>query len=311
MSGVGNHGAACVVCGGAGPFEIVEGVRDFEYGVIPERRMQEHRCAACGSDFLYPRPTDAELEAYYPADYHAFHDDHGWLARFLVGLRGRFRARAYSRMLDGRSGALFDVGVGDCRHFDALHRHANIECSGVEIVPDVAARARARGYDVVTGTLETMDIDRHIGRYDIVSMNHVLEHVVSPHIMLGRAFALLKPGGRVIGQLPSASCWERDLFGKVWAGYHFPRHLQAFSQSGLRDLLRRSGFADIAVRTAPHLQSALSVQNALIAAGWRPRMRFGKTPIYSLLLMTVMPFELAAYLSDKGGIMNFSARVPR
>ncbi len=301
---------ACVVCGGVGQFRIVDGVRDFEYGVVPERRMQVHCCAACGSDFLFPRPSEGELEAYYPADYHAFHDDHGVVARFLVSVRGRLRARAYSRILGGRDGALFDVGVGDCRHFDALRRYARIDCSGVEIVPDIAARARARGYDVVTGTLETMDIARHIGQYDIVSMNHVLEHVVAPQTLLARAFELLKPGGWIIGQLPSSSCWEHDFFGRVWAGYHFPRHLQAFSQRGLRDLLNKNGFKDVTIRTAPHLQSALSVQNALIAAGWRPPLKFGKSPIYNFLLLSVMPFEVAAYLFDKGGIMNFSARAP-
>ena len=51
---------------------------------------------------------------------------------------------------------------------------------------DIAAKGRARGYDVVEGTLESADLTDHVGRYDIVSMNHILEHVVYPHTMLER-----------------------------------------------------------------------------------------------------------------------------
>src|SRR6185369_5691375 len=105
--------------------------------------------------------------------------------------------------------------------------------AGVEINPEMAERARAHGYDVETGTLERMDLTRHTGRYDIVSMNHVLEHVNDPREVVRRTHSLLKPGGWVVGQLPTKSSWEYRAFRGRWAGYHYPRHLQIFTREAL------------------------------------------------------------------------------
>ena len=90
------------------------------------------------------------------------------------------------------------------RRFDELGR-IGFSFAGVEINPQMAARARERGYDVESGTLEAMDIERHVGRYDVVSMNHVLEHVEDPGEVLRRSFRLLKPGGWLIGQIPTVT----------------------------------------------------------------------------------------------------------
>jgi SAM-dependent methyltransferase len=285
-------------------------MRDFEYGVTPERPLGVRRCVACESEFLFPRPSSADLVAFYPSDYHAFNDDHGRLATSLVRFRAKRRARTYERLLGGRSGRLFDVGTGDCRHFDELREVLDIECAGVELQPDVAAAGRARGYDVVVGTLEEMDLTGHEGRYDLVSMNHVLEHVIDPAEVADRARRLLRPGGHLLGQLPTNSSWEARAFGRRWGGYHFPRHLQMFSRAGLERLLAKAGFTHVQLRTAPHIQTAISLQNTANSWGWDPQKRYGKVPGYGALLGLVAPFELAAYAADRGGIIDFSAVAP-
>ncbi len=216
----------------------------------------------------------------------------------------------YGRLIEERPGRIFDVGTGDCRHFDELRRFIDLECAGVEIQPEVAAKGRARGYDVLEGTLEAADLTGHVGRYDVVSMNHVLEHVVSPQTMLERAYDLLRPGGHLIGQLPTVSSWENRLFGRNWGGYHYPRHLQIPSRPGLAGLLQRVGLCNITIRSAPHIQTTISMQNSLVRRGWRPKMHNGKSPIYSELLVAALPYESVAWLFDEGGIIDFRAEKP-
>jgi SAM-dependent methyltransferase len=283
-------------------------VVDLEYFVIPPRDFDMQKCGDCGSEFLNPRPLESELPPFYPSDYHAYNENHSGVARLLVQFRSRSRARFYGRLIRSRSGSIFDVGTGDCRHFDELRRFLDLECAGIEIQPDVAAKGRARGYDVLEGTLEGADLSGHVGRYDIVSMNHILEHVVSPHTMLERANDLLRPGGHVIGQLPTVSSWENRLFGHNWGGYHYPRHLQIPSKSGLAGLLQDVGFTSVKIRSAPHIQTTISLQNTLVRRGWRPSMRNGKTPAYGALLIAALPFETVAWLCDEGGIVNFQAQ---
>lgn len=301
----------CPVCNSEKTLLSRADVIDFEYSVELHQEYCEYRCTACDSEFLFPRPSEEQIRSFYPLNYHAYHDDHGVIARVLVSLRSGMRARYYQALTcRTRIPRIFDVGAGDCRHFDALKRHGQFDFVGVEIKPEIADKARKRGYDIETGTLESMDISRFVGTCDVVSMNHVIEHVSDPSVMAIRAFELLKPGGVAVGQLPSNSCWEARIFGRYWAGYHFPRHLQCFSRMGLKSLLERAGFVDVKVTSAPHLQSALSLQNALIGSGWRPEMKFGKVPIYSLLLLLVVPLELLAYIFGQTGIINFEARRP-
>ncbi len=303
--------APCPICQSLDTAIFRTDVVDFEYFVVPPRPFVMQRCRRCGSQFLSPRPTESELPPFYPSDYHAYNENHGAVARLLVGARARAHARAYGRLIPGRHGRIFDVGTGDCRHFDELRKYINLECAGVEIQPEVAAKGRARGYDVLDGSLEEADLSGHLGRYDVVSMNHVLEHVVHPRTMLERARSLLRPGGHLIGQLPTVSSWESHLFGRTWGGYHYPRHLQIPSRSGLADLLEQIGFTRITVRSAPHIQTTISLQNTLVSRGWRPAMQYGKTPAYSALLVASLPFETVAWLFDRGGIIDFRAQVTR
>lgn len=298
----------CPICQSSDSVLFRTDVADLEYFVAPDPPFHVRRCRACGSQYLDPRPDAAQLPAFYPATYHAYNEDHGRFAKLLVGVRARSRARFYSSMLDGTHGRLFDVGTGDCRHFDELRRFCDIECAGIEIQADIAEKGRERGYEVITGTLEEADLSDHLGKYDIVSMNHVLEHVIEPRVVLDRARQLLKPGGHLVGQLPTISSWEARIFGRNWGGYHHPRHLQMVSRPGLSGMLTSAGFEDVTLRTAPHIQTALSLQNTLVRRGYRPTMQYGKTPVYSVLLVAVLPFESLAWVADRGGIIDFHAK---
>ncbi len=302
--------SVCPVCGSMQTWLRRADVQDLEYFVQPRQHLVIRKCSTCRSEFVSPRPSSADLVDFYPPDYHAYNEDHGPLARQMVRARAKVRARQYRKLLGQRHGRLFDVGAGDCRHFDELAPVCDIECSGVELNPEIAAQGRARGYDVVDGTLEDMDLTGRVGTYDLVSMNHVLEHVTEPPVVAERAWQLLRPGGYLIGQLPTITSWEAHLFGRRWGGYHYPRHLQMFSRAGLTRLLELAGFTSVHVRTALHIQTALSLQNTLVGRGWHPKMQYGKTPAYSALLAAVAPIEVAAYLCDRGGIVDFSAQKP-
>lgn len=283
---------------------------DWEYGVIPERPFRVLACGGCASEWLDPRPTETEIVRFYPSDYHAYNDDHGFVASALVWLRGRLRSRYYRGLLGGSTGRIFDVGAGDCRHFDEVGRGANFTFAGVEINPAMASEARRRGYDVETGTLEELDLGRHEGRYDLVSMNHVLEHVVDPLEVVRRARRLLRPGGWLVGELPTISSWEHAIFGPTWAGYHYPRHLQMFSTSGLEALFAKVGLEAVRCRATPHAQIALSLQNVLVARGARPNLRFGRARWFGVLLAAALPIEVAAAAFRRSGVIDFEARRP-
>jgi SAM-dependent methyltransferase len=298
----------CLACdGNANRLSLAQPV-DYEYAVVPPQTFCYLRCASCASEWLSPRPEESKLPQFYPSAYHAHNDDHGLVAKLLVWVRSQMRGRAYRALLpDGTRGALFDVGTGDCRHFIELGKFANWQFAGVEIQSAVAEKARELGFDVETGTLEQMDIGRHVGLYDVVSMNHVLEHVINPEEVIERCWKLLRPGGWLIGQLPTNSSWEAGM-GKVWAGYHYPRNLQVFSRKGLRELLHKKSFREITISSAPHCQTAISLQNLLLALGVPLQLRHGRSGIYGVLLVASLPFEVVAWIFNRSGTIDFKAR---
>lgn len=303
-------GELCPACGKGAPGVAIASPVDYEYGVETGRPFCILGCRSCESQWLYPRPEVEELVAFYPPDYHAYHDDHGLIASLLVALRARLRARQYRALLPASGGSLFDVGAGDCRHFRELSGTGHHHFAGVEIHPEMAERARAAGFDVETGILEDMDIERHLDSYHAISMNHVLEHVLDPMEVVERTFRMLRPGGRLVGQLPTISSWEPRAFGGCWAGYHFPRHTQIFSRTGLTRLLESCGFEDVKLSSAPHVQTALSVQNWLVKRRGRGAISMGRAPYFGPLLLASLPVEAIAFLLNQSGVIDFEAVRP-
>lgn len=302
--------ALCPACGAGTPGVAIASPVDYEYGVSTGRPFCILGCQACKSQWLYPRPNVDELVAFYPPDYHAYHDDHGLIASILVAVRARLRARQYQSLLPESGGSLFDVGAGDCRHFRELSGNGRHHFAGVEINPEMAERARAAGFDVETGVLENIGIERHLESYHAISMNHVLEHVLDPAEVVERTFRMLRPGGRLVGQLPTISSWEPHAFGGCWAGYHFPRHTQIFSRTGLTRLLESCGYQDVKVSSTPHVQTALSIQNWLVKQRGRGGLSMGRAPYFGLLLLASLPVEAIAFLFNQSGVVNFEAVRP-
>ena len=75
-----------------------------------------------------------------------------------------------------------------------------------------------------------------------IAMFQVLEHVFDPAAQLEAARELLRPGGRLIVQVPIASCWQFLLLGERWSGLDAPRHLIHYRTHDLEILLDRCGF---------------------------------------------------------------------
>jgi predicted SAM-dependent methyltransferase len=52
---------------------------------------------------------------------------------------------------------------------------------------------------------------------------------------------ILKPDGTIIIAVPNCDSWDAAYFGKFWAAYDLPRHLNHFSQSTMQILARSHG----------------------------------------------------------------------
>lgn len=83
-------------------------------------------------------------------------------------------------------------------------------------------------------------------RYDVVVMNHVLEHVAAPSRLLEDVRARMAKEGLLHLAVPNVGCWGAKLPG--WVSYQ-PYHFIYFAMNTIRKAVEDSGFTIIRAET--------------------------------------------------------------
>lgn len=208
------------------------------------RQFRVVECRQCRLLRLDPQPAPAELGRYYPKDYWFSASEH--TASRLAEAYRRFVLRDHVRFVQQaiasspERGLLLDVGCGGGL-FLRLMRERGHAVAGLDFSCDAAVVAwRRNGIPVACGSLAHAPFAS--GSFAAITMFHVLEHLYEPASYLEAAHRLLQPGGRLIVQVPNASCWQFFLLGENWSGLDVPRHLIDFRARDLETLLDNCGF---------------------------------------------------------------------
>lgn len=236
----------CAVCGHDGFIEqyaVIDLVLDFSgewsYG----------HCAMCGHGALSPQPSPEALGALYARLYAPDKlrtmiqvSESGFEQRLQ-----RARLRAIERVAPEEIRRILDVGCGLGSFLERLARqYPHAEAIGVELAPQTAEIAAKRP-GLTIHQIAFMDLSLESGSVDLLTMNHLLEHLTDPAAQLRRAADLLAPGGLLAVEIPYQEGWGRRWFGRWYWGHLPPQHLQLFTKAGLCQLLRAAGFAEPAV----------------------------------------------------------------
>jgi 2-polyprenyl-3-methyl-5-hydroxy-6-metoxy-1,4-benzoquinol methylase len=136
-------------------------------------------------------------------------------------------------------GILLDVGCGDGA-FLSLARACGWDVVGLDPDPEAAANASRQGLTVHQGGIEYFQ--GQSGLFDVITLNHVIEHVHEPVEVLKACRTLLKPGGRLWLETPNIDGFGHARFQKNWRGLETPRHLVLFNRRSIREALVSAGF---------------------------------------------------------------------
>ena len=232
---------ACILCGSNAGTTLFRAT-DRLYRTT-DKTFDLVACSGCGLIRLSPKPTPAESAQYYPGNY--WFDPAESTAGRLEELYRRWVLRDHVRFVTRAlqdveaSGLILDIGCGGGL-FPGMLRERGYRAVGLDISPDAAALAWKRhGVPAVAGEIGQSPIAPNTCA--AVTMFHVLEHLDQPECYLREACRLLRPGGRLIVQVPNAACWQFALLGAAWNGVDTPRaHSSISATPDLEKLLGRN-----------------------------------------------------------------------
>ncbi len=273
----------CYFCGCHGKKKYEEAVDHF-FGSPGRWGMRE--CEGCELLWIDPLPDSAVLSNAY-ATYYTHHDrnqgmsagvfaglraatlkyflgygshsDRGgpllerlrhWLLFLVPPLRDAFRSE-YLGLSAERLGRLLDVGCGG-GEFLLKMRELGWEVEGVETDP-VAAGKAVRDFGLLVHSSSLQDASLPSGYFDVITLNHVIEHVEDPVALIRECSRLLRRGGRLVLMTPNMQSLGHKFFKQYWRGLEFPRHLKIFSERSLLLCTSLSGFKSVELRTTSRM----------------------------------------------------------
>lgn len=238
------------------------------YGVDLCHRAEEKfalvRCTECDLVYVNPRPAAERMGEYYPPWHHQRVPARPIEETTIWGIPFDEAMAIKSRLIRKWSspGRLLDVGCGDgCLLYYLKQRGWQTE--GVEF-GDVIYGRETLGLSIFQGVVEDAPLEEK--SFDVVSLFHALEHLPDPRGTLAHLFSLLKPGGRLVLEVPNFGSLDAALFGPHWVGVSAPLHLYHLTKKTLKQLVLDSEFEVTECGTMPD-------QNKLIA-GYSESLRF-------------------------------------
>jgi len=194
-------------------------------------------CSVCDSYFIYPPPTEKELDRFYAS---TFCYDDGKKNETVIRIRAK-KILKRLKQLAPAARSLCDVGSGFGYFLDEVKKSYNI-VQGIEPSKKLSLFTESQFYiPVAPLTLSSYLKTRKKSQFDIVTSIHVVEHV--PHIKqyLIDLLQLVKPGGLLYIETPNA---DSHLLQVERGDYTFliaPEHVWLVSKKTFDHIIPQDG----------------------------------------------------------------------
>ena len=315
----------CYLCNSKGK-NLYSGIKDRLFGVKGSWNIDKCSNNDCGLLWLNPMPTVEDLPKLYETYYTHAHTQPSKKPNKLVqlfrngcneylknkyqyphngSLPGKLIAKIiklnprWTTNLDFSvfylpampNGKLLEIG---CGNGDMLKKMQDIGWNGTGVDFDKKSISVAQdlGLNVHEGDICDLNIKKN--SFDVIIMNHVIEHLPDPGSTLKECQNLLRTGGKLICVTPNSKGILHSRYKKSYLHLDPPRHLHLFNKKNLKQLTLQAGFKEASCFTSIHAFSGLSWASEQLSKNGRFSMA-SKIPKNRLALLSAKEL-LAGYL---------------
>lgn len=197
-----------------------------------------------------------EMSKYYPADYYSLRESESEHAvmQYLKKKRNRyavFNRSPIGRLLYSRypredlrslsyievqnDTSILDVGCGNGELLRILYQLGFTDLSGID--PYIEKGSFTIGEDI---EIHKKSIHGLEGRWELIMLHHVFEHMAEPLRVLESVSRLLKPAGYCLIRTPVAGSAAWQTYRENWVQLDPPRHFHIHSPESLAFLVKKT-----------------------------------------------------------------------
>lgn len=228
--------------------EKQEVVTQHVYGNTDRNRAFFH-CLECDVRYLYPLLTPDEESRFYNSEFENFMGGRSGLSGGWEGAEKHIQANSSTRIrrlkyletFIRKGDSLLEVGCSS-GFMIIPFKDDGYECTGIEPSGIFSDYVKKKGITVYS-SIEQMVKQEPKHQFDIIIHFFVLEHVSNPMSFLDVQLSLLKPGGKIVFEIPNAddpllSVYDIPEFEKFYWSVAHPWY---FNEKSLKFLLDRIG----------------------------------------------------------------------
>ncbi len=275
-----------------------------------QERFPLMRCPNCGLHYLYMRPTRTHIENYYPDEYEPYNVNK---RNFYIELQDMLMSSYFRKnksVQDIIFGLIYQFIYGDFPIVKTKNpRVLDIGCGNGLLIHSL----KKNGMDVYGVDMSRKSVDfaqKKLGlrnvkqekienikypnsQFDVIVMNHVLEHVYYPRGMFVKLSKFLKENGTIIITTPNTSAVNFSIFGKDWFPLETPRHLVLFNRTSVAKLSEISG---LRIKKIVHDRSSHALLHSI-------KYKFGIN--ISFLKIFLIPLSIYFSLLGRSDIVTY------
>lgn len=259
----------CIICG----TELKKGFSLFNKVLFDDfsQTSEIYLCKQCGTGYTYPFLTQSKLFKLY--NNYVAHDHDDKISRYLwykifyfiedkvMGICLKSNNHNFKKLLTSfifqrffqtfpiyttnkkNTVRILDIGCGN-GFFLKLAMNAGCEVYGTEVDKKLVMKLKSYG---INAFLNLNIVKKRKIKFDIIRINHVLDHMANPNLILKGVRQLIKKNGEIIIGVPNYATPAR-VFGK-YMFMHIPFHRLHFTSKGIIYLLKNNKYQLRYIRT--------------------------------------------------------------